>query len=456
MLQDDSWAIVERSCIVAEAMNDAIQRRQDWRASFHKNVEAKMDRAPFRTIVAFRLEGIACVNRASFVVPADAYSAIRISDAVENVAAEQLDVGYIRQVAQFAAADAQVKHNLVSRAQVWFNHAPDFILVAFQPAHDCICVWAGWQVAGVAKCIVGQPWVGICKFFEQYPRGLFADSQIFVVRLQLLLVCRVDHADAQPDANQRVEYCHLCFSEWKRFVVASNDMRSSREWISLTHHRISGSDSKLADCVRVHHVAKVDHADDLPAFPGGVADQDIVVVGIIVNDTHAQRRQRGQHLCFKGREKTLDNSASFRLYDVLEIIADPPGTLQVPLQCAMRSGMREILQCAIHPAQQIAEAGKQFGGVGARFREKSSRNVGEQPSEVGRAIPGYYLRDALACGCEAYLRQQKRRVVRGQALQSPVLHIKYVSLLFCLCNLQHELSPAVRLQVEVVVTLSRQ
>src|SRR5260221_6793493 len=154
MLQDDSWAIVEGSCIVAEAMNDAIQRRRAGRAGFHKHVEAKMDCAPFRTVVAFRFVGMACVNWASFVVPADAYSAIRISNVVENVAAEQLNVGYIRQVAQFAAAGAQVKYNLVSRAQVRFNHGPDFILGAFQTAHDCISVLARWQVAGPARWIV--------------------------------------------------------------------------------------------------------------------------------------------------------------------------------------------------------------------------------------------------------------------------------------------------------------
>src|SRR5260221_12949571 len=122
----------------------------------------------------------------------------------------------------------------------------------------------------------------------------------------------------------------------------------------------------------------------------------------------------------------------------------------------MRSGVREILQCAIHPAQQIADAGKQFGGVRACFREKLSRYVGEQPREMRSTIPGYYLRDGLACGCEAYLRQQERRVVHDQVLQCHVLHIKYVTLLFCMCNLQHELSPAVCLQVKVVVTLSRQ
>src|SRR6266699_2255042 len=136
MLQDDSWAIVERSCIVAKTVNDAIQRRQDWRAGFHKHIEAKMDCAPFRTIAAFRLVGIACVN-------------------------------------------------------------------------------------------------------------------------------------------------------WASFVVASNNMCGSREWIDLTHHCISSGDCKLADRVRVYHVAKVDHADDLPGSPGEVANQDIVVVGIIVNDAHA-------------------------------------------------------------------------------------------------------------------------------------------------------------------------
>ena len=66
MLQDDGWPVVERNGIVSEAVNDSIQWRQDWRASFHENVEAKMDRAPFRTIVALHLVGIACVKYSPF------------------------------------------------------------------------------------------------------------------------------------------------------------------------------------------------------------------------------------------------------------------------------------------------------------------------------------------------------------------------------------------------------
>src|SRR5215471_7027189 len=130
MLQDDGWPVVERDGIVSEAVNDSVQWRQDWRASFHKNIEAKMDRAPFRAIVAFRLVGITCVNRAGFVVPADAHRAMRGSDAVEDVTAEQFNVANILQVAQFATANAQVKDNHVSGAQIGFNHAPDFMLVA--------------------------------------------------------------------------------------------------------------------------------------------------------------------------------------------------------------------------------------------------------------------------------------------------------------------------------------
>src|SRR5205807_5514344 len=109
VLQDDGWAVVERGGVVAKAVNDAVQGCQDRRTGFHENVEAKMDRAPFGAVVAFALEQVAGVNRAGFVVPADAYLAVRGSHTLKDMASERFDSGYLHLVAQFAAANTQVE-----------------------------------------------------------------------------------------------------------------------------------------------------------------------------------------------------------------------------------------------------------------------------------------------------------------------------------------------------------
>src|SRR2546425_4632461 len=137
----------------------------------------------------------------------------------------------------------------------------------------------------MTKCIVSQPGVHIHKLLEQSPCRLFADGQVLIMRLNLLLVCRVDYADTQPGAYQWIEYFQLRLVKWEYFVVARYNMRSSREGISFVQHRIASGDGQFADGVGMLHVTKVNRANDSSA---GIAHEDVVIVGIVVYDTRAQ------------------------------------------------------------------------------------------------------------------------------------------------------------------------
>src|SRR5207249_3283213 len=136
MSQDDGWAIVERSSVVAKTVNDTVQRCQNGRTGFHEHIEAKMDRTPFRAFVALCLEQVAGINQACLVVSANAYTGVSYPHPLENMLREHFDVGYFCQVTQFAAAHAQVENDLVGDMQVRFNYAPNFVCVAFQPSHQ--------------------------------------------------------------------------------------------------------------------------------------------------------------------------------------------------------------------------------------------------------------------------------------------------------------------------------
>src|SRR6266699_3876374 len=155
-----------------------------------------MDRAPFGAIIAFGLEYLAGVYRAYFVVSADAYCAVGDFHALENTAREYFGIRYLCQATQFAAANAQVEDKRVGSAQVWFNYAPNLAGVACQPFCERAGIWACWQPAGMAKRVVSQPRMYIQQLFKQRPRGLLADGQIVIMRLALLSIGRVDHADA--------------------------------------------------------------------------------------------------------------------------------------------------------------------------------------------------------------------------------------------------------------------
>ncbi len=72
--------------------------------------------------------------------------------------------------------------------------------------------------------------------------------------------------------------------------------------------------------------------------------------------------------------------------DVLQIVSNPAGTSEVPLQFAMRGGMRKIHQRGIHLAEKLAETAQQLRSVRIYFGEDSSGNVGEQPEQALRSV----------------------------------------------------------------------
>src|SRR2546421_11834879 len=129
-----------------------------------------------------------------------------------------------------------------------------------------------------------------------------------------------------------------------------------------------------------------------------------------------------------------DEAPPLWLCDVSEVVADPNCMPQVPSQRALGSGMFEVLQGAVQPAQATAEAVEQCGRMGFDFGEDFPRYVGEQPHEMLLTIDSCNRCDALACGGKAHLLQQERGIVGGQVLQGLVLQVEIVLLLRCMRN----------------------
>src|SRR5207248_592429 len=150
VLQDDGGTIVKRRVVVAKTVHYTIERSQDRRANLHEYVEANMHRAPLGSVITCEPILVTRVNRARFVVPADAYAAARSPHAIKEQARELLDIGQLCHIAQFAAANAQVEDDLAGGTQVWFDHAPQFVSVVFKPANDGLRVRAGRQVTDCA------------------------------------------------------------------------------------------------------------------------------------------------------------------------------------------------------------------------------------------------------------------------------------------------------------------
>src|SRR3984957_2628457 len=105
-------------------------------------------------------------------------------------------------------------------------------------------------------------------------------------------------------------------------------MTDRAEWIFLAQSHVGARDGELANRRRVMQVAEVDKADDLVSI-----HQNVVIVGVAVNHATAQRRKVRSHC-----EDLFDQR---RLGGEMQIIADPGGAFQVPLQFVVSSSMTE-------------------------------------------------------------------------------------------------------------------
>src|SRR5690349_21683935 len=147
-------------------------------------------------------------------------------------------------------------------------------------------------------------------------------------------------------------------------MVATDDMGGGCERIGLPKHRIGSSNRQSANGCRMHYVTEVEYTDNLPGFCAAIVDQHIIVVAIIVNNTCPQQGQPGCNLLLELEKKTLDDPMPCWLLNILQVVANPIGILQVPLQYAMRGGMSEVGQRTIQRTNRKAQAMKQCRCVG--------------------------------------------------------------------------------------------
>src|SRR5579862_3372051 len=139
-------------------------------------------------------------------------------------------------------------------------------------------------------------------------------------------------------------------------VVTPDNMHRRGDRVWLVQHGIGASNCQFADDLRVYHVPEIQKPGD-PLFPGTLAaHQQVIVVGIIVNDAVAETFEPGQKIGFKVIEPALNHRPSGTLWDVGKKIARPGGPCEIPFKGAAIRGVRETAKCSIHTAEQLAQA----------------------------------------------------------------------------------------------------
>ncbi len=134
--------------------------------------------------------------------------------------------------------------------------------------------------AGVAEPEVRER-VILGRQARQHPAhaGL-RDQQVLVVRLRRVLARGHRDAHLQPRADQRIEHGQLVLAQRRDLVVAAHDRHDRARRVRRSLHRIGGGDRQPAHARAVHDVAEVDQPADGPVL----ADQHVVLVGVVVDD----------------------------------------------------------------------------------------------------------------------------------------------------------------------------
>src|SRR5215472_16162253 len=120
------------------------------------------------------------------------------------------------------------------------------------------------------------------------------------------------------------------------------------------------------------HVAEVDHTGDLARLRPWGTYQNVVVVGVAVNDTAAQTRQPRYHFGFVKCEKSFNQRAVLRAFNFRDVFFDPRGARGIPFEFAMCGGMLERLHAGVYLAKELAQIAKNFRGVRANSCENAA------------------------------------------------------------------------------------
>src|SRR5689334_21654965 len=106
MLQNNGWSVVLYPFVVVQTINHAIQRCIDWGAGFHEEINAKVDCTCFGAMLTKLFEHFGSINRACFVVLADADTGVGSAYTLKQAMCESYSIGEVRLIPQLQATYA--------------------------------------------------------------------------------------------------------------------------------------------------------------------------------------------------------------------------------------------------------------------------------------------------------------------------------------------------------------
>ena len=382
--EDDERPVVLGGGVVREDVYDAGQRRADRRLRLDEEVDPEVDGAPLVGGPPTRAEEARHVDPARLVVPPHADRDACALHLVEDPLGERAGLGGLRVGAEEGAAHAQVEDEAGRGAEVHVQHRRRPRLL--EPRDDGRASGDGREPARLAEDVVGETRVHAVQALERLPGGGLAHRDVGVAGRVSRPHRRAGHAHREARPGEREQQPDLLLPEREGGVVARDDRGGGGQRVVLAEERVRGRDRGLRDEEPVVHVAEIEEAGHRAGEGTGRAHEDVVVVGVAVDDAAPQAGERRRDLGLVTGERPLDEGPPCRVLHVVERAADPRGAGEVPLEVAVGLGVLEARERLVHLAEEPAEAEEQLRAARAGLGQRRPRQPGEHPHEPGRAV----------------------------------------------------------------------
>ena len=297
VLEDDGRAVVVARGVVVDGVHAAGQRSVHGRAGLHEDVQGDVHGAALGVLGGHRArrggERVAAVDEPRFVVAADPDVGPRLAHLRKEPGRHGRGVEGLGGSPELRAGDRQVEDD--RPAEVGRDDRREFSAVLSEPGLDRGRLRAGRAAAGISQSGSGETRMDLGHAAEGFPGRGFAHEQVGVVGLGRAAVRGKTDARAEAHRSQDPDGIQLRLRERALRVVAGHDALRRHEGLGLAEDAVGHGDRELADRPRLDHVAEIEKPRDRAVLGplGRRTDEDVVVVGVVVDDAPRELREAG-------------------------------------------------------------------------------------------------------------------------------------------------------------------
>ena len=221
----------------------------------------------------------------------------------------------------------------------------------------------------------------LVKPFQQGEGRGLADQKIIILGVQLRLARGDADGTDQPHPHDVINKVGLVFGQREGFGKGRNQHPQRGIKIGRVQQGIGQRNRQFVDRPAMAHVAKVDQTRD-SCWIGGV-DNDVPVIGVLMQDRGTQSRQARQYLRLIAGEEPLDQRAAGGVSDVGAVVAKLDHVVQRPWEVGAK-GLR--VTKALHRPGQPAHEGPKRGKLvqtARGFRQGLAVDPCHKPHQAG-------------------------------------------------------------------------